>query len=121
MAPSYAVFSPNLLEMQSILSIPFGNPPIRSDVVHAAETFHHLVAATGEPVPAVIVRAGGLGSYTLSDAWKGWVPAYWREDEQERVVDVTGGGNGFLGGLCAGLLLSDGDFRSGAWDDRGYR
>jgi hypothetical protein len=30
------------------------------------------------------------------------------------VVDPTGGGNGFLGGLCAGLLLSDGDMREGA-------
>jgi len=32
-----------------------------------------------------------------------WGPAYWTESEIEQVVDVTGAGNGFLGGLCAGL------------------
>lgn len=112
-APSFAVFSPNLLEMQSILSIPATDPPSRSDVVRAAEVFHQLVLETGKSAPTVIVRAGEMGSYTLSEQWEGWVPAYWRKEEQERVVDSTGGGNAFLGGLCAGLLLSEGDFRIG--------
>ena len=30
-------------------------------------------------------------------------------------MDPTGGGNAFLGGLLAGLLISDGDFRVGAF------
>ena len=32
-----------------------------------------------------------------------WVPAYWTEAQIDQVVDVTGAGNGFLGGLCAAL------------------
>jgi len=114
-APSYAVFSPNLLEMQSILSITPADSPKPSDVVQAAERFHQLITSTGRVTPAVIVRAGEMGSYTMSERWTGWVPAYWREGEQDRVVDVTGGGNGFLGGLCAGLLLSENDFRTGQY------
>jgi len=54
-----------------------------------------------------------MGSYTLSAQWRGWVPAYWKPHEQDQVVDVTGGGNAWLGGLCAGLSLSDGDIRYG--------
>lgn len=38
-----------------------------------------------------------------------WVEAVFGKDEQDRVVDVTGGGNGFLGGMGAGLLISGGD------------
>ena len=99
--------------MQSILSITPPDPPRPSDVVNVAERFHRQAAETGKKPPAVIIRAGKLGSYTYSDGWIGWVPAYWRENEQEKVVDVTGGGNGYMGGLCAGLLLSDGDFKTG--------
>lgn len=54
-----------------------------------------------------------MGSYTLSTSWTGWVPAYWQKEEQDMVVDPTGGGNGFMGGLCAGLLVSGGDMRVG--------
>lgn len=32
-----------------------------------------------------------------------WVPAYFGEKDQDRVVDPTGGGNGFLGGLALAL------------------
>jgi sugar/nucleoside kinase (ribokinase family) len=36
-----------------------------------------------------------------------WIEAYW--STEERVVDVTGAGNSFLGGLAAGLVLTNGD------------
>jgi sugar/nucleoside kinase (ribokinase family) len=38
---------------------------------------------------------------------------YFTERDQGKVEDPTGGGNGFLGGLCAGLLISGGDMRIG--------
>jgi len=41
-----------------------------------------------------------------------WVPAYWTEAQIDQVVDVTGAGNGFLGGLCA-ALDEDLDMRDG--------
>lgn len=99
--------------MQSILSITPMSPVKANDVIQAATRFRSLLSASGRPVPAIVLRVGELGSYTLSDQWSGWVPAFWREDEQKRVVDVTGGGNAFLGGLLAGLLISDGNMRIG--------
>ena len=110
----YAAFSPNLLEMQSLLSI----PPEETDqaTVTAADHFAQLL---DERHPGnntvIIVRAGPMGSYTLSKAWTGWVPAYWGEADQCKVVDVTGGGNAWMGGLCAGLLISGGDFKTGGF------
>ena len=110
----YAAFSPNSLEMQAIL----GQTEDESvqAVEQAAKSFARLVrerCPSCDGGPAIIVRAGALGSYTVSDSWSGWVPAYWSAAEQNKVVDVTGGGNSYLGGLCAGLLLTDGDWRAG--------
>lgn len=110
-----AVFSPNLLELQSILSIPHSSPPIHSHVEIAARQFQTLLLnkSSGSQLPAIIVRVGELGAYTLSSSWTGWVPAFWTKADQSRIVDVTGRGNSFLGGLAAGLLISDGDIRTG--------
>lgn len=110
-----AVFSPNLLELQSILSIPHSSPPTLSHVEFAAWQFQTLLLSrtSGSQIPAIIVRAGELGAYTLSSNWTGWIPAFWTKADQGKIVDVTGGGNSFLGGLMAGLLISDGDMRTG--------
>lgn len=87
----------------------------------------HVKVAKGSG-PIVIVRAGALGSYTIApmphpaapcdstiskqrDEFH--TPAYWRGEEQDEVKDATGGGNGFMGGLCAGMILSNGDVREG--------
>ncbi|ORY22988.1 Ribokinase-like protein [Naematelia encephala] len=112
LAPSFAVFSPNLLELQTILSIKPTEPATLKDAEFAAHAFRDKLAGSGRDVPAIVVRAGELGSYTLSTTWTGWVPAFWGEDGQDKVVDVTGGGNGYLGGFMAGLLISDGNMRT---------
>jgi sugar/nucleoside kinase (ribokinase family) len=46
-----------------------------------------------------------------------WLPAYFGEgkEEQERVVDPTGGGNGFLGGLAVALARGKGLEEAAAW------
>ena len=101
-----AVFSPNLLELQKLLGL---YPEESSDAaVKAVHTFVERLPRTSDC--AIIVRAGPLGSYTYTTEWKGWVPAFWTE--QDRVVDVTGGGNAWIGGLCAGLLLTS-NWRTG--------
>ncbi|WRT63515.1 uncharacterized protein IL334_000420 [Kwoniella shivajii] len=114
LAPSFKVFSPNLLEIQSILSMTPRSTPQLTDAEEAAQSFYHLLANRYERsmIPAIIVRAGELGAYTLSSTWQGWIPPYWNEMNQDKVIDVTGGGNSFLGGLCAGLLISQGDMRT---------
>lgn len=38
-----------------------------------------------------------------------WIPAYYQNGS--KIVDVTGAGNAFLGGLMAGLHLEDEDIR----------
>jgi len=59
---------------------------------------------------AVIIRCGALGAYVLTREGGGkWFEAYWTKDDASRIVDVTGAGNSFLGGLSAGLELVNGD------------
>ena len=117
LATHLAVISPNVLELQSLLSIEPGTETTLEDVTKAAQTLHDLVSAQTSQVPAIIVRAGHLGSYTLSPQWTGWITPYFTSSNQSRVIDPTGGGTGFLGGLCAGLSFSDGDMREGESDD----
>jgi len=59
---------------------------------------------------AVVVRAGREGCYVATHSLTEWFPAYHKpsKDAQAgsnmRVVDPTGGGNAFLGGLAVGLV-----------------
>ncbi|KAL7420501.1 hypothetical protein Q5752_004451 [Cryptotrichosporon argae] len=124
LARHFAVFrnltdSPNLLELLTILDlapVPESAPPAaqKAAAESAAAAFEALFEASSAQTatPAIVVRCGALGAYTRADEWEGWVPAFWRPEENEHVVDPTGGGNGFLGGFCAGLLLSDGSMRA---------
>lgn len=81
----------------------------------------------------VVVRCGALGCcvaterYTLADTTTeqlrpelSWIDAYWTKDAtsdfQDHIVDVTGGGNAFLGGLSAGWKLTKGDLLEGGWN-----
>lgn len=67
----------------------------------------------------VIIRSGKLGAYVQQAAHSGrdrsmaqdglWIPAYYRNSD--KVVDVTGAGNAFLGGLMAGLHLENEDIQ----------
>nr|XP_019048574.1 hypothetical protein I302_02346 [Kwoniella bestiolae CBS 10118]OCF27504.1 hypothetical protein I302_02346 [Kwoniella bestiolae CBS 10118] len=113
LARAFHTISPNLLELQSILDIPSSSHPTKGDAEEAVTSFHALLAGryTHEGIPSAIVRCGELGSYTYSSQWVGWVPAYYTNDQQDKVVDPTGGGNSFLGGLVAGLLISEGDMK----------
>ncbi|KAJ9113114.1 hypothetical protein QFC20_002002 [Naganishia adeliensis] len=74
----------------------------------------------------VVVRCGALGCCVATQRYMDaassaeslrprltWIDAYWTKDAtpdfQDHIVDVTGGGNAFLGGLSAGWKLTDGD------------
>jgi len=58
---------------------------------------------------SVIIRSGALGAYVITPDIKGrWIDAFWSSAENvDKVVDVTGAGNTFLGGLAAGLFLAN--------------
>jgi sugar/nucleoside kinase (ribokinase family) len=62
------------------------------------------------PTP-IVVRAGADGAYARAPEWQGWVPAF-HNSSTGGARDVTGGGNAFMGGLLAGMLLT-GDVRAG--------
>ncbi|KAI0771913.1 Ribokinase-like protein [Trametes elegans] len=103
--------SPNAEEALSLLSIP--GPPNKELVEEACGRF--LVLGVGpDGSGAVIIRSGAMGACV---AQKGqplaWVNAYWtgHGSATDKVVDVTGAGNSFLGGLGAGLVLANGDVR----------
>jgi len=51
---------------------------------------------------AVVVRAGKDGCLIATPSIQKWLPAY--HQSPAKVVDPTGGGNGFLGGLAMGLV-----------------
>ena len=76
----------------------------------------------------VIIRSGHMGAFVANRKRSAWVDAFWTEQNAGKVVDVTGAlqqiltksltsglnrtsgaGNGFLGGLAAGLLMTHND------------
>lgn len=54
----------------------------------------------------IVLRSGKDGCLVARRGLRTWMPAY--HQNGERVVDPTGGGNGFLGGLAVGLVRSGG-------------
>ncbi|KAH7071965.1 Ribokinase-like protein [Paraphoma chrysanthemicola] len=50
----------------------------------------------------IVVRCGKDGCLATRQGLRRWLPAY--HQSAEKVVDPTGGGNGFLGGLAVGLV-----------------
>ncbi|KAN0139998.1 Ribokinase-like protein [Lactarius tabidus] len=103
--PFISVLSPNAEEALGLLADL--SPVSKSSIERACKSFLDLgvgPAGTG----TVIIRSGSLGAYAASREKPGmWIEAYW--STEERVVDVTGAGNSFLGGLAAGLVLTNGD------------
>ncbi len=122
--------SPNAEEAFSILSRPL--PVSKGGIEQAADELLDLGIGDGGG-GWVIIRSGPLGAYAKSRVTKGvWVGAYWTAADEDKVVDVTGelklahkhqqllsprdilgAGNSFLGGLAAGLELSDGNVLEG--------
>ncbi|TFK43159.1 Ribokinase-like protein [Crucibulum laeve] len=104
---SISILSPNAEEALSLLSLPL--PPTKESVEKSARMFLEFgvgVAGTG----SVVIRSGDMGAYVKSRSRDGvWIDAFWADKDAEKVVDVTGAGNSFLGGLGAGLALTHGD------------
>jgi len=105
--PHISVLSPNAEEALSLLSM--SQPPTKDLIEEACRKFLELGvgdAGSGH----VIIRSGSMGAFVATRDKAEWVDAFWSpERDASRVVDVTGAGNSFLGGLAAGLLLTNGD------------
>jgi len=105
--PHIDILSPNADEALSLLSLPL--PPTKAHIEEACSRF--LAYGVGQEGRGhVVIRSGGLGACVSSrDHAIQWVDALWTSQDKEKIVDVTGAGNSFLGGLSAGLHLTDGD------------
>lgn len=101
--PGISILSPNAEEALSFLSLPL--PPTKETIEAAADRFltYNINGGSGW----VIIRSGAMGAYVKSRETRGsWINAFWTSNDSNRVVDVTGAGNAFLGGLAAGLCLT---------------
>ncbi|GAA5936785.1 hypothetical protein JCM1841_006457 [Sporobolomyces salmonicolor] len=105
--PHVAVFSPNHEEAWAFYGVGVGEVARsgKAGIEDVAQRFFEEGAKD-----MVVIRSGALGAYAIRRGEdKGvWVPAYHSysdEEAQKKVVDVTGAGNSFLGGLMAGLVL----------------
>ncbi|KAH9999424.1 Ribokinase-like protein [Russula vinacea] len=109
--PFISVLSPNAEEALRLLSLPL--PPTKSLIEQACNAFLDFGVGLGG-AGWVIIRSGEIGAFIACRTLPGkWIEPYWRTGE--RVVDVTGAGNSFLGGLAAGLTLGDGDVYDAAF------
>ncbi|KAI0080739.1 Ribokinase-like protein [Panus rudis PR-1116 ss-1] len=94
--------SPNADEALSLLSMKVSVS--RASVEEAANRFLDIGVGS-EGRGSIIIRSGALGAYIMTRGRGGrWVDPFWTAEDASRVVDVTGAGNAFLGGLSAGLL-----------------
>jgi len=102
--PSISILSPNAEEALGLLSRVL--PVTQAKIEEAAGRFLDYGIGDSDQ-GSVVIRSGALGAYTASRAAKGrWVEAFWGPNDLHRVVDVTGAGNAFLGGLGAGLRFT---------------
>ncbi|KAG5654465.1 hypothetical protein H0H81_001964 [Sphagnurus paluster] len=84
-------------------------PPTRTLIEEATDRFLEYGVGAAQK-GWVIIRSGELGAYVKNLEGPGkWVQAFWSYNSEDitRVVDVTGAGNSFLGGLAAGIILTN--------------
>ncbi|EIN10681.1 Ribokinase-like protein [Punctularia strigosozonata HHB-11173 SS5] len=111
--PTISVLSPNASEALTLLSLPDPSRPSKDLVEKAASLFLEYgvglkALAVGRHDGCVIIRAAEQGCYVKTRNQEGvWIDAYWTGQHADKVVDVTGAGNSFLGGLAAGFSLTD--------------
>lgn len=94
---SVDVLSPNALEAASLVGLA---EPVSKREVEDLVAKHYAFA------PTVVIRCGALGSYLRTATFKKWYPAYF-EGEPHRVVDPSGAGNAFCGGLGAAMVTEE--------------
>ncbi|KAK7061558.1 Ribokinase-like protein [Favolaschia claudopus] len=105
--PQIDILSPNAEEALSLLSLPL--PPSKESIEEAASKLLKLGVGS-EGKGAVLIRSGSMGvCVAFKNQPMRWVPAFWTSKDKDKIVDVTGAGNSFLGGLAAGLFLQNGD------------
>lgn len=100
------VVSPNHDELASMVGFQHGDQVNQKAVEEHAQLF--LDQGIGrEGNGAIVVRCGAVGCFVLSRTTRRWLPAC--HTDPRKVIDPTGGGNAFLGGLAVGLVRTNFD------------
>lgn len=108
------VISPNLFELNSLFEEKTEADDQLDPATLKARCNKLLTLGFGVRPSAVVVRLGERGCYVAQLSRHIFLPAYHGSQNDcdkaehkpwiEKVLDPTGGGNAFLGGLCIGLL-----------------
>jgi len=96
-----SILSPNAEEALCLLGV--NTEPTRSLIEWAcAEFLGFGIGIDGQGT--VVIRSGALGVCVAKPGYSPrWVEAFWQQESEGKIVDVTGAGNAFLGGFSAGL------------------
>ncbi|CCA67241.1 hypothetical protein PIIN_01074 [Serendipita indica DSM 11827] len=111
--PDIHILSPNALEACTLLSLASDREPSR-ELIEAAATQLYDFGVGPNGQGSVLIRSGELGVLIHDSTGRLWIEAYFQSRDSDKVVDVTGAGNAFLGGLAAGLYHSNQDVRQAA-------
>ncbi|PWN34368.1 Ribokinase-like protein [Meira miltonrushii] len=107
---SVSVLSPNHEEAASLLGVKLSKEVSMSSIEDLATQLYHRIRDDQDSdgsVPIICIRAGALGSLVcLQNADLHWIPAFHTNDQVDKIVDVTGAGNAYLGGFTVGLALT---------------
>lgn len=105
-----SVLSPNHEEAASLLGVKLPKEVNTSAIEDLAIKLYHRIRDhqdSNSTVPIICIRAGALGSLLcLHNILLHWIPAFHTIDQIDKIVDVTGAGNAWLGGFTAGLALA---------------
>lgn len=88
------VLTPNALEAAAFVGL--AEPQTKGELEALVDTHYQFA-------PVVVIRCGSLGSFVRTPDLRKWYPAYFTSDQQHRVVDPSGAGNAFTGGLGEAL------------------
>lgn len=105
------VFSPNHIELARIAR---KEVPLIIDEIFFEDLCAPFFISQGNfsiSQGILVVRAGDQGCFVKGHTAQRWLPAYHatQDDVVSKVVDTTGAGNAFLGGLAVGLLMHSDD------------
>lgn len=120
------VISPNHVELAALCSVEASTSTGDADRQVIEECSRRLLSAVANTTHglSVVVRSGKDGclvatsspaeEHRTEERTATWLPAY-HATTPEKVVDPTGGGNGFLGGFGIGLVRTGNVVKAAAW------
>lgn len=110
--PLIDVLSPNHEELGALFDFHHSGALDKHALAdHVEDLLRGGIGAKGQG--AIVVRAGKEGCFTAMQEKRTWLPAY--HINADKVIDPTGGGNGFLGGFAVGLVRTGDLIEAALW------